>query len=302
MTDFKSENPHCETSAKFRNFVFTCNNWTDESVKLIVDKLEPLSRYIIYGKEVGKKGTPHLQGYCQLKDQTRRSAIKKILTGFWFAKAKGNAKQASDYCRKDDDYYEWGTMKKAGKRTDIHELYDMIKENKTDFDLQEYAPATYVRYYKGLDRMRFNYQQATYRGYAPVKVTILWGGAGVGKTRTALENDPDLYFHTYNDGSQWFDGYIGQKTVLFDEFYGQIKYSTMLKLLDGYRFRLPIKGGFTWKMWENVVICSNQDPQFWYSVGITPALKRRFEENGSSITFLECKNVSVARDILPGNL
>lgn len=301
MTDFKSQNEYCEISKKFRNFVFVCNNWTDESVKIIVDHLEPLSRYIVYGKEIGKKGTPHLQGYCQLKDQTRRSAIKKILKGFWFAKAKGTAQQASGYCKKDKDFYEFGVMKKQGKRNDISDMYDMIKEGKNDFEVQESNPNAYCRYYKGLDRMKFNYHRFNFRGYSPVKVTILWGGAGAGKTRLALETDPMCYYHTYNEGHQWFNGYDGQKVILFDEFYGQIRYSNFLKYIDGYRFRLPTKGGYTWKMWETVIICSNQNPEFWYSKGITPALKRRYEENGSSITFMKVGNVSVAGDMLPSN-
>jgi len=277
MTDFKSQNEFDEKSRRFRNFVFTCNNWTAESVKILVDKIEPLSRYIVYGKELGKKGTPHLQGYCQLKEQTGRPAIKKILTGFWFAKSNGTAAQASNYCKKDDDYYEYGQMKRAGKRTDIDDLYHMAAANKSDIEIGEYNPSGYLRYHRAIDRVRLNYMRSN-KKFEPVKVTVLWGEAGKGKSRKAYEIDPNLYHFTHMEGPIWFDGYRGEKTILINDFYGNIRYSYLLELLDGYKFNIPVKGGFTWKMWNHVIITSNKHPQFWYKKGFTPALKRRIDE------------------------
>lgn len=293
MTDFKNVVEFDEKASRLRNFVFTCNNWTDESVKTIVDKLEPLSKYIIYGKEIGKKGTPHLQGYCQLKTSQRRAAIKKALPGFWFAKAKGNAEQASGYCKKDDDYYEWGVMKKAGKRTDIDSLYHMAAENKSDVEIGESNPSGYLRYYKAIDRVRLNYMRQN-RKFEKIKVTVLWGEAGTGKSRVAYEMDPDLYHFVKDSDNNWFDGYTGQKTILFNDFYGGIRYGLFLDLTDGYKFNIGVKGGFSWKMWNHVIITSNKHPSQWYSVGWTIALQRRI----TTIVHFD----TVAGNILPSNL
>lgn len=71
--------------------------------------------YIIWGREVGENGTPHLQGYCELNKQQSRKQITKIPG---FAKAwtqrrhqKSSQKQAIDYCKKDGDWEEHGEPK-----------------------------------------------------------------------------------------------------------------------------------------------------------------------------------------------
>jgi len=40
-----------------RNFVFTLNNYTTEEVELVK---EWDCKYLIFGKEIGESGTPHL--------------------------------------------------------------------------------------------------------------------------------------------------------------------------------------------------------------------------------------------------
>ena len=54
--------------------------------------------------------------------------------------------------------------------------------------------------------------------------------------------DPNLYnVPEPNNGSLWFDGYRGQKTILLDDFYGWIKYHTLLQITDGYPYQAPTK-------------------------------------------------------------
>lgn len=107
-----------------------------------------------------------------------------------------------------------------------------------------------------------------------VKVITLIGAPGTGKSRWAYDNYPDLYS---KPEGQWFDGYTGQKTLLLDDFYGDIPYSQLLKVLDRYPLQVPIKGGFVHAQWDTVIITSNKQPEFWYPE-IT-ALKRRITES-----------------------
>ena len=87
----------------------------------------------------------------------------------------------------------------------------------------------------------------------------------------------DVYvFDDYRNG--WWDGYSGQSVLLIDEFYGNIAYSTFLKLLDGYQIRLNIKGSFTYAKWTTVFITSNQHPKDWYPNGLTDAMNRRITD------------------------
>ena len=118
------------------------------------------------------------------------------------------------------------------------------------------------------------------KAFTPMNVYILWGDAGTGKTRAAHTFDPNIFVLPCGGGQStlWWDGYDPrtQETVLFDDFYGGvIKYAYLLKLLDGYRFNLPVKGSFAWKSYTNVFITSNTDPESWYPAGLSPALRRR---------------------------
>ena len=77
------------------------------------------------------------------------------------------------------------------------------------------------------------------------------------------------------------DGYNKQDTIIFDDFYGQIRMADMLRYLDGYPVQLPIKGGFVWAHWTHVWITSNSDPDTWYTsvpAETVAAFRRRITE------------------------
>jgi len=64
-----------------KNWVFTINNYRDNDI----EKLEKMFdhghfSYIVYGKEVGEHGTPHIQGYVQLKKKMRMAQVKKFIS------------------------------------------------------------------------------------------------------------------------------------------------------------------------------------------------------------------------------
>lgn len=261
---------------RLRNFVFTINNPTKKDVNML-QELE--YRYIVYGREIGKENkTPHLQGYCELTKQMRFAAVKKHLPRAYLAARRGTGKHAADYCKKDGDFTEFGTMKKPGERTELKKVYEMVKNGRTDIEIGETFPATYMRAYRAVDRVRMNYSR-TDRCFEPVEVIVLWGDTGTGKTRKAYEIDPDLY-RAANNG-QWWDGYVKQQTILFDDYYGTVPYDQFLALLDGYKFQIPIKCGFTWKRWKRVIITSNEEPCYWYDKKhgfMTPALERRLKD------------------------
>lgn len=90
-----------------------------------------------------------------------------------------------------------------------------------------------------------------------------------------------MYRLRLTNNGVWFDGYIGQKVLLIDDFYGSIKFHDMLEYMDGYKFQVPIKGGFVWKAWDKVYITSNKHPNEWYAnyrCLEEPAFVRRINE------------------------
>ena len=114
-----------------------------------------------------------------------------------------------------------------------------------------------------------------------MEVSIYYGATGTGKTRLAYESSDSVYKWNV-DTPEWWDGYDGERTLLIDEFYGQLKPSRMLQLLDGYTCRLPVKGGFTYANWDKVYITSNAHPDCWYGElvpqAVKDALHRRYTE------------------------
>jgi hypothetical protein len=255
----------------YRNVCFTLNNPVDADREHL--KGNAVFKYIIYGEEVGESGTPHLQGYCELAKRTRWEALKKLFPTAHLERREGTASEAATYCKKDGKFIEEGTMSNPGKRNDLVAIYAMARDGKADTDIGEAHPAAYLRYYKAIDRVKFNHDSED-NSFSPIEVLVLWGEAGTGKTRRAHEIDPNL-FSLDHSGQIWFDGYHGQETLLLDDFYGSIKYESLLRLLDGYKYALPIKGGHTWKKWKRVIITSNTPPEHWYDRGLTDALKRR---------------------------
>lgn len=95
------------------------------------------------------------------------------------------------------------------------------------------------------------------------KVFVLWGPTGTGKTRFA--HDQIMNTSSWSPGDYaWFDGYIGQDIVIFDDYRGEYPLQMLLKLLDRYPMRVPVKGGFTTWRPRKVYITSNLSPRAWY--------------------------------------
>ncbi len=259
-----------------RNFVFTLNNY-DAKLEQHVKDFD--CAYMVFGHEVGESGTPHLQGYCELKKQTNFKTLKKDFpTGAHIEPRKGSARQASDYCKKDGkDVYESGSMKSPGTRNDIHDLKKSLDDGMRGVDLWDAHLGTMLKYHKGV--AKYISMKNNDNKFRPVRVEVYWGDAGSGKSSTCYKLDPGLYKlpPPSSGGTIWFDGYAGESTLLLDDFYGGIKYSYLLQLLDGYAMHLQIKGGFVYKNWTRVLITSNQHPRHWYggSIGYPAALRRR---------------------------
>ena len=152
----------CVTLLKYvtmRSYLFTLNNYSDGHILALQTDLSAMTDYLVYGKEVGESGTPHLQGYCKLKKQTRINKIHK----FWdetvgkranIEKARGNAAQNRVYCTKDGDFWESGNIPKPGKRNDIEAFVNRVKDGATDRDLIDEHPNEFVKYHKAGNKIR----------------------------------------------------------------------------------------------------------------------------------------------------
>jgi hypothetical protein len=274
--------------SRSRAICCTKNNYTDDDVTKLTDFGIEKCTYLVYGKEVGKKGTHHLQIYFELKDAMTYTACQKKLFKAHYEKRKGHPKQAAGYCRKgafeppddkpfdysvfyDEPHETWdgeqqGEISSQGKRTDIDAPAEALAhEGATLTQIAEDYPVQFVKYHKGFQALRAHVLKPRSLGHMP-EVIALWGPTGVGKTRDAyLKFWPDIPHYVWKPSNGgWWDGYDGQDKIIIDEFRAQMTWSDILGLLDRNEFRAPIKGGFVNIQASKFVITSPFPPDQWY--------------------------------------
>lgn len=243
----------------------------------------------------------HFQGYMQLKISKRGTWVKtNLLPVARLAKQKASrTTSARDYCHKEDDTTVEGTFVEcgefldayaqkgsgAGKRNDIHELRDAIKEEKTERYIIEddSLVVAYAKYQRFHDRTRMLYRPKNHP--EGVHVILHFGDPGTGKTRNVFNRYPDVFEIPISNGTMWMDGYDGHEEVLFDDFLGaasKLPLDTTLKFFDRYVRSVPIKGGHTWYRPKVINITTNYHPRAWYEYASREpsweALCRRFHE------------------------
>lgn len=254
---------------------------------------------LVYQVEVCPEGGRiHVQGYAEFAKPCRFQLAQALLgiTGAHCEARKSTREACIRYCTKEETRQP-GTFpallgtcatqpaaaggefkSRQGKRTDISAMVDSIKSGKRALECVEQDPDTYVKYSRGFGEVRRLVQQAaatTIR--SNLHVSVYWGAPGTGKTRAVYDKHgvENVFTLVADNDAVWFDGYEGQDVLLIDDFKGWIKYSLLLKLLDIYPLRCPVKGSFTYASWTKVYITSNYAPDTWYSDVCVEALLRR---------------------------
>jgi hypothetical protein len=272
-----------------RCWSFTVNNFTDKETETL-SKLadDPKVRRLIVSREVGESGTPHYQGAVSFREPLRFAAAKTKLGGdrVHLEASKGTWAQNVEYCTKTGE--ENVVFKKdvtaQGTRTDLIAFKDAIKEGMPFADLLDAHPVAMIKHLRAYDAIRQRLDRLASPAWRDVRVEIHWGDTGTGKTRMASEAGAFLWSPP-REGTPWWDGYNGDEVICIDEFYGQMPMSWMLKMCDGYRHQVPVKGAFAAAQWTTVYITSNSDPMTWWEKAKLPSETRRaFARRVTSIT------------------
>lgn len=248
---------------KFR-WCFTLNNYTENDWTSITDKLHNVAKYAVVGRETGAEGTPHLQGFFNLKTKARLTAIKRW-QGFERAhleEAKGSDLQNQEYCSKDGDAWSTGEPVNQGQRTDLRRAAELLRESGGSLKrVAEEFPTEYIKYHRGLESYRQLVAPPKPRDFKS-EVIVFCGPPGVGKSSRVRELSPTAYTKPVGD---WFDGWDGETDLVIDDFHGDIRFSLFKQLIDRYECRVPIKGGFVNARPQRIFITSNLRADEWYN-------------------------------------
>jgi len=261
-----------------RHWCFTLNNPTIDEEE-IIERLEQLGFiYTVFQLEVGEQGTPHYQGYVIWKEKQRLTAVTPLFAAHWSI-ARGTPEQNKAYCTKPEsrlgDFCESGLFPETqpGKRTDLDKLHSRLKENER-LSLQSYATEFFSLFarYPDLSERYYDATLPPRDPETPFRTWLLIGPPGTGKSRLSLHlaklcGGGEPFRHS---NIKWFDGYRGERTVIFDDFCGSsLSFSIFKRVLDRYPFRVELKGTTREMVATNFIITTNQEPSSWWKEEVT---------------------------------
>lgn len=260
-------------NVRARFWTFTYNNYPEEAIsKLLGFEWQ----YVGFAKEVGKKGTPHLQGCFYFKNQRTWGAINNklqkigVAIGF-FEPAKGTPTQAIGYWKtpeqthpergkknpREEDVYEAGVPPKdpADGGSAEQQRWEDARTAAKEGRLDDIPAELYSRYYRTWKEIAKDHMVEPPEAEDVTGVWI-WGPPGVGKSRYARDTYPDAYKKLTN---KWWDGYQDQEYVLMDEMELDSKVlGHHLKMwMDRYPFNAETKGGMRCIRPKKFIVTSN---------------------------------------------
>lgn len=271
--------------AKSRSFCFTINNYTseDESGLLTLGH-----RYIIYGREVGESGTPHLQGYIVFKNPRHFGSLKSLMPRAHIEVAKGDADSNFKYCSKEGNFVEdgerpAGTKERTCKAGQANKkrCSDFIEAaGRGDFEACRQQPDLWTRYDKFAEREYKRKRSEPSSNPHLVRNFWVYGPTGTGKSYSARLVGAKLGWRTYIKEPQdkWWDGYDGQELVVIDDFdkYQVKQGGDMKRWLDIYPFQAQTKGGMQLIRPKCIIVTSNYEPdEIWTDEQTLAPIHRR---------------------------
>ncbi|UOF79231.1 rep protein [Circoviridae sp.] len=234
-------------------------------------------------------GQLHWQGAIKFNNAVSMAAVKKVIGDKAHVEAMaGTWEQATEYCKKDktrvegETPYEAGNTKGGqGERTDLEEVRQTIKSGASTVEIADAHWATFLRYNKGI--ALYKHAIAKKRDFK-TKVVVHYGAPGCGKSynaNKAAEGRTSFTLCQGNGDNIWWDGYDGQDVAILDDFYGWVRFSSMLQLMDRYEYQVEIKGARGQFTSKELHITSNAPPSAWYKYDEKkswPAFLRRIDE------------------------
>lgn len=266
-------------SQKYRGWVYTFNNYTDEDVARL--KQIPCI-YHVFGYETSSTGTPHLQGYIYFKNPRAFGGVKRDMgKEVHLEPQRGSHQEAADYCKKDGDYWSCGTLpvdqtvKGQMERERWQEAVRLAEEKRID----EVDANIRLRYIRNLERIekraRMKPQDLEEKDFYGIWI---WGPTGTGKSHEVSQLPREKVYK--KDINKWWCGYDDQPIIWIDEINPETQawMGRFMKIwADRYTFNAEYKGGTMLIRPEWVIVTSNYDLDECFLHTDLEPIKRRFK-------------------------
>ena len=224
-----------EKDTMTRKWQITINNPKDKGMthEYIAQKVGEMKNVIYWcmADEIGAEGTYHTHIYLAGKNGIRFSTIKRRFDGGHFEMAKGTSQQNKEYVSKtgkwlndrkhetcvDGTFEEFGEcpVERQGCRNDLVDLYGMIKDGMSNYEIMEQNPAFMLNLDK-IERARQVVNEERYKHeFRQLDVTYIYGTTGAGKTRSVMERYGYESVFRVTDYLHPFDNYKGQDVIIF---------------------------------------------------------------------------------------
>ncbi len=276
-----------------RAWCFTINNYSPAQENYFANEFpDGKTTYVIVGKEVAPStGTRHLQGYFSFKHGTERNVAQKLITkdGLYPAgrlvKAKGSGIENQIYCRKEGEilldagipttirgtggHIDATAINPKGQSQMILAVDRAIKNGATEGELRENPDHTVMlyRFRNGINEAKEFYNRK--KDKPDPEVFVLWGKTWCGKSHWVMDNftrNPEYtYMVSPGDTRTWWNGYVGQPCIWFDDFEPHhLSKNAIKRILDKYGYSVEPKNAMTPIISKYIVFTSNTNPETWY--------------------------------------
>lgn len=249
------------TDKPHKTWAFTLNNYTDDDKTTMVNWSAPtfVSKMVVT-LEVGEGGTPHFQGAVTFRVAKRLTALKKLHSRIHWEVAA--CSDAGLYCLKDGSIVLVNVdHREPGKPKNFAKCVELIRNGELKRVRDEY-PEEYCRH--GRKFKEYNRDVVKPKNMAR-DVYWYWGKKGTFKTLSATEEAGEDHWMSHGD-LQWFDGYDREAHVVIDDIRpGYCKFNYLLRLLDRYKMKVPIKGDMIDWNAQKIWITCPQKPEVLFA-------------------------------------
>lgn len=232
--------------------------------------IEVCAIYAFQAESAPTTGYKHFQGYFELNNKNRFEWIQKHIRKFEYLSERRakTAKQAWDYATKKETRIAgpWllgePTTAESGSNKTTELFVQAIKKGMTDKQLYDEFPSCMARLRHVPNEVRHLDDPVR---TVDLQVYVLYGPPGTGKSRMAQEKWPGIYKVPFCRSGMWLTkrGDM-RKTVLLEDFNGELPMKQFNRLIDRYPEEVEIKNGHVWWLPDVVVITTNLLPNQWY--------------------------------------